>query len=127
MKKLVVVITAIVFVALLISSTERGTNNKGNAVSTNEHPKDTDLGSWAYTQAKEHVREQLKCPSAAKFPFFASNLSQFKGQIYLMTSYVDSDNSFGATVRTHFIIKLQFAGGDKAQLNNWKVLLFETL
>ena len=88
--------------------------------------RDADLSIQAYRVAKEYVTEQLKCPATAKFPWFADDLSQFKNQIYVMRSYVDSENSFGAMIRTHFVIEIQFMRNHNTSQWDWTVLLFET-
>ena len=63
--------------------------------------------------AEEYVKNNLKAPSTAKFPgsFFSPFEGwemQQSGTTYSVKSYVDSQNSFGAMVRTQFYMELQF-------------------
>lgn len=58
-------------------------------------------GAWAYMQ--EFVKQRLKSPTTADFPFGGHRDVQALGDDrYLVKSYVDSQNSFGAQVRTQF-------------------------
>jgi len=127
----VAVIAAIVllpFVNFFCNCTESPTDAwvSTEGTSRGEDAGDVDLSIQAYRLAKEYVTEQLKCPSTAKFLWFAEDLTPFNNQIYVMRSYVDSENGFGAMIRTHFVIKIQFIRSDDDSQWNWKVLLFET-
>ena len=58
-------------------------------------------GAWAYMQ--QFVIERLKAPSSADFPFGGHrSVSPLGDGRYLVKSYVDSQNSFGAQIRTNF-------------------------
>lgn len=68
-----------------------------------EEPSDSSntLGAWTYM--KEFVRQRLKSPSTAEFPFGGHrDVTALGNRRYLVDSYVDSQNSFGATLRTKF-------------------------
>ena len=59
-------------------------------------------GAWAYMQL--FVEEQLKSPKSADFPFGGARdaVTDLGEGRYKVASYVDSENTFGGTVRTHF-------------------------
>jgi len=66
--------------------------------------------SHAYNAAQRIIERHLKSPSTAKFPL--SNASTVtisaSGKCkYQIDSYVDSQNAFGATVRTPFSITVE--------------------
>lgn len=68
----------------------------------------------AYSYAQEFVKQKLKSPSTAEFPagFSAKEehvLNLGDGE-YLIKSWVDSQNSFGATIRTNFDCKIILDG-----------------
>ena len=65
------------------------------------------------------VENNLKSPATAKFERGAStNLIKHAGDdLYIMNSYVDSENGFGATLRTNFRCKAQRLGEDQ-----WKTI-----
>ena len=59
----------------------------------------------AYNMSKDFVRKNLKSPSTAKFPglFESEDHVKYIGSgKYKIISWVDSQNSFGATIRTKY-------------------------
>ena len=64
-------------------------------------PENNSIANEARTICQNFVLKKLKSPSSAKFPWDgkAHHLGTNK---YALTSYVDSQNSFGANIRTHF-------------------------
>lgn len=63
----------------------------------------------AYVMSQNFVKRQLKAPSTADFP---SGVSQFSVAIggcqFLINSYVDSQNSFGAMVRSRYTATMEY-------------------
>lgn len=67
-------------------------------------------GAWAYTQ--QFVEAELKSPSTAKFPRGgAQSAEELGGNRYRISSYVDSQNAYGATLRTSFTTTVRYNGG----------------
>lgn len=63
------------------------------------------------------VRERLKSPSTAKFPTSdESTVQPISGGDYEVTSYVDSQNAFGATLRSNYTCVVKPVEGDKWRL-----------
>lgn len=68
----------------------------------------------ALVMAHDFVGRQLKSPSSASYPtqleegVTVIKVSSDRGArcAFLITTYVDADNSFGASIRTPFIVKL---------------------
>lgn len=57
-------------------------------------------------RANEYVKHQLKAPSTARFsPEPVVGLAE-DGQTCVVRSWVDAQNSFGATIRTHFVVSM---------------------
>lgn len=59
----------------------------------------------AYDYAEDFVKKQLKSPSTANFPGVSEENKQtidLGGGKYQINSWVDSQNGFGATIRTNF-------------------------
>lgn len=74
----------------------------------------------AYEACKHFVGEQLKSPASASYPNFFTNTADlhiaYNGAgSYTVSSQVDSDNSFGAKLRTLFTCTTSTADGG----NNW--------
>ena len=68
----------------------------------------------AWVMAKEFVKPKLKAPSTAKFPQYNPKKIHHIGEgRYKIASYVDSQNSFGATLRTSFSCVIRYEGNDK--------------
>lgn len=69
---------------------------------------DDDRGAQVKIACREWVQERLKSPGSADF----SNESvENYGDTYVVTGYVDSDNSFGASIRNEFRCKATNSGG----------------
>lgn len=57
--------------------------------------------------AQKYVEQYLKSPSTAKFPsLFKSEIKKTRPGSYIVTSYVDSQNGFGAITRNNYIVEL---------------------
>jgi len=77
-------------------------------------------GAWAYTQM--YVEKQLKNPSSADFPLTGiRNVTHVSNGLYMFKSYVDAQNSFGATTRTYFEGTIQRVNG------GWEIVTFKFL
>ena len=76
--------------------------------------RDRDQSSMAYHTAAYRVEGRLVAPSTARFPGIfdgrAGHVTRLGGQRYRIRSYVDSQNSFGAQVRTHFTAEVEQTG-----------------
>ncbi len=71
------------------------------------------------TFAQALVEKQLKAPSTAKHPWGSSNyqITDLGDYRYRVSSYVDSQNSFGAMLRTNYTVVIR-QSGDKWILEN---------
>jgi hypothetical protein len=76
-----------------------------------------ELESYAAVYCKDLVKNSLKSPKSADFPW--GDRAIFSGGQYVMNSYVDAQNSFGAEIRTHFRCVLQHSGND--EYSGWTV------
>ncbi len=66
-----------------------------------------------WTIAKDEVKKRLKSPSTAKFPFAANSegVSITKSGDYVtVNAYVDAQNSFGAMLRSNFVVRIRLDG-----------------
>lgn len=66
-----------------------------------------DLPNLAYYRAQSYVKNILKAPATADFPPYTQEsvkrvAGDERGEMYEVRSYVDSQNSFGAQIRTHY-------------------------
>lgn len=65
--------------------------------------KPQDLQTRAYVASQLFVKENLKSPSTAKFPYKGYTVVEQEINKYLVKSYVDSQNGFGAMIRSYYI------------------------
>lgn len=76
-------------------------------------PKADNIEPAAYLRCKDYVRTVLDSPSAADFPFFRSfgrTTERLGNNTYIFTSYFDSKNVFGTTMRTEYVCTIRFEG-----------------
>ena len=63
----------------------------------------------AFTMAQLFINDSLKSPSTAKFAAYPySTVKMIECGKYVVNSYVDSQNGFGATVRMKYIMDLSY-------------------
>lgn len=72
---------------------------------------------------EDRMKSGLKSPSSADFETWSQ--AKFDGKSSAtLSSYVDAQNGFGARIRTRFVCKARYTGGDHSQLENWKIVDF---
>ena len=82
-------------------------------------------GSDARTMAQIFVERRLKSPSTAEFPGGMREVHHVHvgGCEHTIGSWVDAQNSFGATIRTHYRIGMRY----NPETGNWTQLWVEGL
>ena len=68
----------------------------------------------AFSLATARVQSALKSPSTAVFPSASSAGYAHYPERTIVSSYVDSQNAYGATVRTDWVVSLEKSGGQFA-------------
>jgi outer membrane lipoprotein-sorting protein len=75
----------------------------------------------ACSMAKTFVTQSLKAPSTAKWPTCREQEQTFvsnAGNVWTVRSWVDAQNSFGAAIRTTYMIEMRYTPAT----NTWQVL-----
>jgi len=106
-------IAVIVFVGISIYSTSSDSSSEIS------HPNNF----LAYSYAEDAVKKSLKSPSTAKFPRTIEKDKHIKylgNKEYQIDSWVDSQNSFGAMIRSKFSIIIVF-DNEKVSFKNLKI------
>lgn len=88
---------------------------------------DDDNFWYAVTAAESLVKDKLKAPSTAKFPSPVGNYTvDQSGNSYIVTGYVDAQNSFGAMVRENWLATFEMGdtSGSKYKISNSSVILY---
>lgn len=77
----------------------------------------------AFVMSQSFVEQRLIAPATAKFPYIgdAYEVTKLDSVTWLVDSYVDSQNGFGAFIRTRYLAKLMYRGNDRWKLLNIKV------
>lgn len=106
----------------LINSTEvpdiEYTQEQRDSINKVEYLKKLENG--AYSVARYYVRQSLKYPNSAKFPMVDRPLIENLGDsTFQVSHYVRAKNSFGMEGKMYYSAKLQFAGDDPRNENNW--------
>lgn len=68
----------------------------------NKHKSTNNSYINCYLYSQELVKQKLKSPKSADFPTYSKSFVTDKGNTILISSYVDADNSFGATQRVYY-------------------------
>jgi hypothetical protein len=105
LKHIISVISVIIFVFIAFGSSDSDDSSSSDYSSE-------DL--LAYIYAEDYVKQRLRSPSTAKFPGVwdgkADHISKVGEREYFIRSYVDSQNGFGAMIRTNWSCKMIFVG-----------------
>jgi hypothetical protein len=73
----------------------------------------------AFVMCKQFVTDRLKSPTTAVFPTYSldgTRVDQLSAKQFRAVAFVDSQNGFGATIRTQYSCTVTNTGG-----NNWKL------
>lgn len=93
----------------------------GGGNSPDPQPKEKDYSTMAYIQSKAYVKSALKSPTSADFPYMDYQMKDLGDNRFVVSSYVDSQNSFGVMIRSNWVVTVQYLGGDQFENNNWKL------
>ena len=71
---------------------------------------------------KVFVKGRLVSPISADFPFQDYKFSKVTNNTIVVESYVDSENEYGAEIRSNYKIRLKLIGSDWGDEDNWEVI-----
>ncbi len=122
---IIVAITTPVIMSILVDSGPTMTTPPVRQVDLASLKKDT-----ARHASKSYVLNTLKAPSTAKFNLSPAVTADEKvPDLFTIESYVDSENSFGAMLRSYWTLKTVYVGkntsDDIEDWSNYKVVEFE--
>lgn len=84
--------------------------------------KSSDESSMAFIQCKEFVKERLKAPSSADFPFLDYQASILTDNHYFITSYVEAQNAFGVKLKNNYTCSVKWDVADSSAIRNWELI-----
>ncbi len=109
--KKVIVGFVVLFVALMV---------KGCVSNSNTPSAPPDHKQMANIISQSYVKSALKSPATADFPTFDYGVTDLGGNRFEVSSYVDSENGFGAKLRSQWYTKLKYSGtGNDADPTQW--------
>jgi len=111
-------------IVISISTHEQLTRTPEQRAADTAKSDEQKLSVAAQGRAKDFVLKYLKSPKTADFPFLDWKVTPLGDSRFSVTSYVDSQNSFGANIRTDFNVILRYKGGPTYLLQNWKIEQF---
>ncbi len=122
------VFTSLIFLAITFGFIRCMVCDGSDGEPSKPKPKHDSIGAWVMCEA--FVKDRLKSPSTASFGgiFDGDYQDPNKHTKYLGNGryqcfgFVDSQNSFGATVRSNFQLTVQHRGGDKWRLAEGPVI-----
>lgn len=116
-----VILVAIVVVVLYLAFAPNDESSHKEPEESAETWQDRDNSSMAYIMMEDFVKKRLKAPSTAEFQGIFSGrgsaITKKADHVYAIRSYVDAQNSFGATVRMHFHGRIE-----QTSERNWRLL-----
>lgn len=96
------------------NSPEEQAKEAVDAAAANEKQEKDDV----FGAAQQMVDDHLKSPGSAKYPDFdASFVTITSPNNYSVTSFVDSQNNFGALIRSNWAVKMHRDNVDKASFH----------
>jgi hypothetical protein len=86
--------------------------------------KKNNYASLAFVQCQEFVRDRLKSPSSSDFPFADYTSWRVGDDKYIIKSYVDAQNTFGAMIRSDWKCEILYTGNTSGS-REWELLNLE--
>ena len=119
-KQIAAVIVVILFIVLggwFMCSGSCGGKKDPNAYKTQDN------STMAASMSHQYAKDLLKAPDSAKFENVfdakaANRIRKLEDNKYLVRTYVDSQNGFGAMLRNYYTCTVQQTGED-----NWKLII----
>jgi hypothetical protein len=120
MSMLVKVLLIIIGSSFFISVFAGITSGPSSSVpSAPKEPTASELKLSAQVYSETFIRRLLKAPSTAKFCH--ETVTDLGDNRWKVTSCVDSENSYGAMLRSNWSVTLAYLGGDTDIGSNWKL------
>lgn len=93
---------------------QKAQDAENEAQQAKEEQSSTSAKIGAYLMAQQFVDGELKSPGSAKYPDYSEDYVQLTGDnTYSVSAYVDSQNGFGALIRTSWKTTVINEGNDK--------------
>jgi hypothetical protein len=112
----------ILFIVIYVATVPSESNTTTHASVTSSH---IVADYEAHLIAERFIKERLKAPSTADFPWGTYRANHLPNDSWIVSSYVDAQNSFGAKLRSNWVCELKYNGrGELADPGNWTLTGF---
>lgn len=98
----------------IAAPTENEQSNRETQSTASDEP--DNMGAFVISQ--NFVKDYIVSPSTADFPIEATNIKRI-GNKFMVYSYLDAQNSYGAKIREKYMCLLIFNGGEWSHQANW--------
>lgn len=123
--KWIIGISATVIILFIIGSLDDSSSStaKQKEVAKQETPAvpEAPSESQANVMAQGMIKQLLKSPSTADFPFL-DYTTTINGNRYIVVSHVDSQNGFGAMIRSNWRLVMDHNGGEWNSPRSWDIV-----
>ncbi len=97
-------------------------SNEDPKIYTKSESKEKHTQGEALVSSRHFVKEKLKSPSTAEFGESTEYVFQSNDSQFVVKSYVDSQNGFGAMLRTNYSCVMTFKPNDMVGCENLQIL-----
>ena len=116
--KVAFILSGILFLSVIFGETTGPTPKARPAAKPDTSS--TRTPSDVYYMAQVFVERNLKSPTSAKFPPTSTASVMERDGMWFVASYVDSQNSFGAMIRTQWAVAMKYEGS-----GSWKLITID--
>ena len=124
MKKILIILICSVCFAGCMSK-EQKRRAEADALYEQKIKAENEFASKAFVISKYFVKRKIKTPATAQFPFTDFQYTLISPRIVEIRSYFDTQNSFGANVRTHYALRMEYTGNEWEDLSAWEISNFK--
>ena len=115
------IIGGIFFLFIIGSSDDSSTSNEPNNTVAEQATPSVPTESQANIMAQGFIKQVLKSPSTADFPFLDYTTTNVDNR-YTIVSHVDSQNGFGAMIRSNWRVVMDHNGGEWNSTYSWDIV-----
>jgi hypothetical protein len=121
------IVVCVVILILLVSLIDiASTPNVPQEITVQEEATEDstrDLSSVALLMSEKFMERMLVSPATAEFAGLLDerDFGKMNDDTYFVVSYVDSQNGFGARLRSNYNMWLRYKGGNEFETSSWEI------
>ena len=111
---------ALVVLAWVLFGRYLAGNPQSEKVGQRTLPEVEDAYRVAQKAVKQYVETTFKAPGTARYSEDWS-YSRPSDSVFIIQGWVDAENSFGAMIRKHYVVRLTYVGTDPDDSSSWRL------